>query len=321
MFGYTSAEIKNGGNWWRSNLHPDDYEKINLVLDQEFKKGSQTIQFEYRYRCTDESYKHILDRAFVVYNDHGLPIRMIGAMQDITKEKEHERYIAIAITETQEKERKELGMELHDNVNQLLGATLLYLGITIKSGNVGKEEVDVLKSCVAYINTAINDLRNLSHRLTPYAKEETSLKEMIELLIEPMRKTKQFNISLQVDEFEHGVIDSEIQTNLYRMVQEQMNNIIKHAQASKIKISVKLTKKLVKLNVTDNGKGFDTSSSKDGIGLENMKRRAEMFSGKCKFKSSPGNGCELHVEIPLKAKAKVSQEKISKQAPVIALVS
>ncbi|MEO6252655.1 MAG: PAS domain S-box protein [Ferruginibacter sp.] len=315
MFGYTKAEIENGANWWRSNLHPDDYENINLVLDQEFKKGSETIQFEYRYRCADQSYKNILDRAFVVYNSNGLPLRMIGAMQDITKEKEHERHIAIAITDAQEKERRELGMELHDNVNQLLGATLLYIGVAIKSGNVGKEEVDVLKSCVAYINTAINDLRNLSHRLTPYTKEEASLKEIIELLIEPMRKTSQFEISLHVDTFENSIVNSEIQTNLYRIVQEQLTNILKHAEASKIRINVRLTKKLIKLNIADNGKGFDTGSLKDGIGLENMKRRAEMFSGKCKLKSSPGNGCELLVEIPLK----ISPEKIFVKIPVAVL--
>jgi signal transduction histidine kinase len=236
---------------------------------------------------------------------------MVGAMQDITKEKDHEREIAIAITDAQEKERRELGMELHDNVNQLLGATLLYLGIVIKSGNTGQEELDVLKSCVGYINSAITDLRDLSHRLTPYSKEEASLKEIIELLIEPMQKTQQFDISLHVDPFESSTVDGEIQTNLYRIVQEQLNNIIKHAGASKISINVKLTKKLIKLQVIDNGKGFDTSTLKDGIGLENMKRRAEMFSGKCKFKSSPGNGCELQVEIPLKKAAEKMTKKIS----------
>jgi signal transduction histidine kinase len=126
---------------------------------------------------------------------------MIGAMQ-IHKEKEHERHVAIAITEAQEKERRELGMELHDNVNQLLGASLLYMGVAIKSGNVGKEENQLLKNCVDYINEAINELRNLSHRLTPYIKEEISLKNIIEILIEPIQKAKLFEIILQVDAFE-----------------------------------------------------------------------------------------------------------------------
>jgi two-component system sensor histidine kinase UhpB len=314
MFGYKKAEIENGAVWWKNNLHPDDYENISVVLEEAFKKQSQTIQFEYRYRCADHSYKNILDRAYVVYDAAGSPIRMIGAMQDITKEKEHERHIAIAITDAQEKERRELGMELHDNVNQLLGATLLYMGVAIKSGNVARKETQLLKNCVDYINEAINELRNLSHRLTPYIKEEISLKNIIEILIEPIQKANLFEINLQVDAFENDVVDSDMQTNLYRIVQEQLTNILKHAQASKVKIFVRLTKKLIKLNIADNGKGFDMLTCKDGIGLENIKRRAEMFSGKCKLKSSPGNGCELMVELPLKTVSLKFSEKMRQTA-------
>ncbi len=310
MFGYTKAEIENGASWWSKNIHPDDYEKISVILDDAFKNRVQTIQFEYRYRCADQSYKHILDRAFIVFDIDAAPVRMIGAMQDVTKEKEHERSIAIAITEAQEKERRELGMELHDNVNQLLGATLLYMGVAIKSGNVKDEELVVLKNCVDYINEAINELRKLSHRLTPYAKEELSLKKIIEILIEPIQKAKLFDISLHVDTFENDIVDSDMQTNLYRIVQEQLTNILKHAEARNVKINIRVTKKLIKLTVCDNGKGFDPLLFKDGIGLENIKRRAEMFSGRCKLKSSPGNGCELVVELPLKTNPQKRSEKM-----------
>ena len=125
-----------------------------------------------------------------------------------------------------------------------------------------------------------------------------------------MQKTNQFEIKLQVDEFENTAVDSDIQTNLYRIVQEQLTNILKHARASKVKISVRLTKKLIKLSIADNGIGFDPASLKDGIGLENIKRPAEMFSGKLKLKSSPGNGCEMIVELPLKTDPEKISEKV-----------
>ncbi|MBK9530560.1 MAG: PAS domain S-box protein [Chitinophagaceae bacterium] len=309
MFGYTQPEIENGAKWWKNNIHPDDYNNVCDVLDDAFRSGTQTIQFEYRYHCTDHAYKNILDRAYIVYNADGLPVRMIGAMQDVTKEKEHERQVAIAITDAQEKERRELGMELHDNVNQLLGATLLYLGMAIKSGNVKQDETEILNSCSEYIHEAIRDLRNLSHRLTPYAKEEASLKEVIKMLVEPLQKTNQFKIDLQVEEIKNNTVDSDMQINLYRIVQEQLNNIVKHAGAEKVKIKLWITQKLIKVSISDNGKGFDPDSLKDGIGLENIKRRAEMFSGKIKLRSSPGNGCELLVELPLK-KQPVHQPEI-----------
>ena len=85
------------------------------------------------------------------------------------------------------------------------------------------------------------------------------------------------------------------------------DNKVKHEES---------TKKLIKLHVADNGKGFDLLTFKDGIGLENIKRRAEMFSGKCKLKSSPGNGCELMVELPLKTVSVKSPEKMRLTANV-----
>jgi signal transduction histidine kinase len=224
---------------------------------------------------------------------------VIGAMQDVTKEKEHERQTAMAIIEAQEKERKELGMELHDNVNQLLGATLLYLGMAKKSGKADKEILETLNSCVDYVNEAITDIRNLSHRLTPSIKDNISLKAVIKSLIEPLQKTKQFEIDLQVDDFEDVVLESDVQTNVYRIIQEQLNNILKHAGASKVFINILLTKENIKLSIRDNGKGFDTTAAKEGIGLQNMRQRVELFSGIFTISSSPGNGCELKVEIPL----------------------
>jgi signal transduction histidine kinase len=125
-----------------------------------------------------------------------------------------------------------------------------------------------------------------------------------------MQKTEQFEIDLHVDTFEKDAVDSEIQTSFYRIVQEQMTNILKHAAAGKVKINIRLTKKSIKLSISDNGKGFDPAVLKDGIGLENIKRRAEMFSGKCKLRSSPGNGCELMVELPLKTGSEKKPQKI-----------
>lgn len=299
-FGYNVQEVKLIAGWWKNNLHPEDVNHVTTLLDKVFNEKEQTIQIEYRYRCADNTYRNILDRAFIVYDEAGLPIRVIGAMQDVTKEKEHERQTAIAIIEAQEKERKELAMELHDNVNQLLGATLLYLGMAKKSGKLGNEISEALNNCVDYVSEAITDIRNLSHRLTPHNNGDISFKEVIEYLIEPMQKTKQFEINLQVDDFNNAVLERDIQNNLYRIIQEQLNNILKHAQATKVYINVLLTNENIKLSIKDNGKGFNTSAAKEGIGLQNIRQRAELFSGIFTINSSPGNGCELKVEIPLK---------------------
>ena len=299
MFGYLPGEIDTAANWWKKNIHPDDKAPVTLILNNTFNDKKQTVQVEYRYRCADDSYKNILDRAFVVYDEAGVPIRMIGAMQDVTKEKEYERHIAITIFEAQEKERLELGMELHDNVNQLLSATLLYLAMAKKDSKAGNEVSQTLNNCTEYINSAINDIRNLSHRLTPFTKGEISLKDVIELMIEPMQKTNQFEINLQVDDFTNTTVNSDIQTNLYRIIQEQMTNILKYAYAGKVDIKIWLINETIKLSISDNGIGFNAKTIKAGIGLENIKRRTALFSGIFVLNTSPGKGCELAVEIPL----------------------
>lgn len=87
MFGYKETKIEDVQDWWRDKIHPDDHEKVFGKLDEVLESEIDRFQFEYRFKCVDGSYKHILDRAFVVTDDDGNSVRMIGAMQDITERK------------------------------------------------------------------------------------------------------------------------------------------------------------------------------------------------------------------------------------------
>jgi two-component system sensor histidine kinase UhpB len=299
MFGYENTQIEDVNKWWKENIYPSDFNRVINYLEGVYSHKQNLIQLDYRFRCADGTYKYILDRGFVIYNEEGKAIRMIGAMQDITKEKEHEKQIAIAIIDTQEKERQELGMELHDNVNQLLSATLLYLGMANKSSRQGNEVSETLDECVSYVGEAINEIRNLSHRLTPDTGEDASLKDILRWLTDPIQKANEFEINLQVDDIPPGAVSNDLRTNLYRIAQAQITNIMKHAQAGKVYIDVQFKPGYISLTITDDGVGFDHELIKDGIGLQNIKRRAEIFSGIYSIKTSPGNGCCLKVEIPL----------------------
>lgn len=90
MFGYELEEIDRVADWWENNIHPADLPVVSASIDKAFDKKIETIQMEYRYRCANNSYKHIHDRAFVMYDETGKPIRMIGAMQDVTERKKAE---------------------------------------------------------------------------------------------------------------------------------------------------------------------------------------------------------------------------------------
>jgi len=299
MFGYEKSVVENIPDWWKQNIHPDDLGTVSELLNEVFLTNKQNIQLDYRYRCADGGYKYIFDRAFVLYDDRGKPSRIIGAMQDVTYEKEEEIRISKAIVDAQESERQQLGMELHDNVNQILSVSLLYLGIARQHQKNETVFAETLDTCKKHISDAIDEIRKLSHQLTPASKDNLSFKDVFQSLIESLTSNCSIAVHLHFDDFEQERVGIEIQTALYRILQEQMNNIFKHAAADTVEIDVMVIENTISLRIADNGKGFDTKSVSKGIGLGNIKRRAEMNGGKFSCYSIPGHGCEVTVSIPL----------------------
>ena len=126
---------------------------------------------------------------------------------------------------------------------------------------------------------------------------------MKESLTEKMKKltktmNKRLEVFISIDEFKQP-LDRDIQIAFYRILQEQFNNILNYAKASSFFIRIKLLSKNVYLTIKDDGKGFDITTKKSGIGLENIKRRATVLGGRVKIISSAGNGCEVIVQIPI----------------------
>ena len=224
---------------------------------------------------------------------------MLGAMQDITYQIEEEIRTAKAIIDAQEQERRFIGEELHDNINQILAGTLLTLGMAKVKQADTRQQIEFIESAMGYITDAINETRKLSHHLAPAIFEDNSLKDLFENLLLNLNLDNRFIIRLNFDELKQIAIPENIQINLYRILQEQAKNILKYSEASTIEITVKITNSVVSLKIFDNGKGFDTKTAKRGIGLSNIKKRADSLSGKFILNSAPGKGCEIIVEIPL----------------------
>lgn len=301
MFGYKASEVENVVDWWNEKLHSDDFKKVTESLDDIFEKGVQRFQLTYRFRCADGSYKYIFDRAFVIFDGQGKPVRMIGAMQDITYQTEEEIRVAKAIIDAQEQERNYLGAELHDNINQILAGTLLTLGMAKSKQVDTRQQSEFIESAIGYITDALNETRKLSHNLAPASFDDNSLKDLFENLLLNINLENLFTVSFDFEELKETIIPENIEVNLYRILQEQTKNILKYSEASTIEIAVKIIDKAVRLRIHDNGKGFDTKAKKTGIGLSNIKKRVDALSGKFILNSAPGKGCEIIVEVPLSA--------------------
>ncbi|MBC7935940.1 MAG: PAS domain S-box protein [Rhizobacter sp.] len=217
---------------------------------------------------------------------------------DVTEKNQFENKITRAIIKTQEDERYEIGGELHDNVCQILAASQFSLGRL--NSSVPKEKLQLLDQCKEHITMALDEIRNLSHRLAPAFFDESNLEQAFKTLFNTFNFNEHAQISLDFDEsVKMYPLSRELQLNLYRILQEQLRNILKYAKATTIEVNVLIYNYKLKMQITDNGIGFDKSTAKNGIGLANMRRRTELFSGKFEIHTSPGSGCSIIIDIPL----------------------
>ena len=204
------------------------------------------------------------------------------------------------ITETalqvQEKEREELGKELHDNINQMLTATKLYLELALTNNPQQSREM-ILKSYNS-VNVAIDEIRQLSRQLVPLALD-TSLLEAIGELTEEIQAIAPIEITLELSTFDETLLDEDIKLMIYRIVQEQVNNVLKHAAATRMEIKIETMAKTLHLLIADNGRGIDPEKKSRGIGLRNIENRVKFHSGTMQIISKPGEGFKLEISVPL----------------------
>ena len=231
----------------------------------------------------------------------------LAIIADVTEKTRVQQEITRAIIRTQENERYEIGAELHDNICQILASTHISMGVLARSVNpCGKE---LFQQCRDYINLATQEIRNLSHRLAPAFFNDSTLEEAFDILLNNANVEKKYNVTLYFDEAVKDFnVNRDLQLNLYRILQEQMRNILKYAQCKNIDVDLILNNNKIKMRIADDGIGFDVNAVKGGIGLSNMKRRVELFDGRFDVYSSPGNGCELVIDIPLKVENLVEEK-------------
>ncbi len=201
-----------------------------------------------------------------------------------------------AIISAQETERAEIGRELHDNVNQILGASRLYLSAAKRASESQKSEL--INKVSDYIMDAIEEIRKLSKSLVSPLHRQPALETAIISLAEDLMMVHDFTIKTDVGSFDSANLHDKFKLNIFRIVQEQLNNIIKHANSNHITIALFSTDGGIRIEISDDGQGFDTSQQRNGIGLSNIQSRAELYNGTMEIVSSPGEGCSLRIEFP-----------------------
>jgi two-component system sensor histidine kinase UhpB len=208
-----------------------------------------------------------------------------------------QRQITEAVIVAQEKERTEIGKELHDNVNQILGASNLYINTAMTDDELRQE---LLERSMELVSKAINEIRKISKSLITPGLREIGLIESIEDIIDDIQTASgHLAIELDLQNISEEQIEDRRKLTVFRIVQEQLNNIVKHARATRVLIRLSVEYGHIVVTITDNGVGFDVSRHRKGVGITNIISRAELFNGKVEIQSQPGEGCTLTVSLPI----------------------
>jgi signal transduction histidine kinase len=189
--------------------------------------------------------------------------------------------------EAREQERKQIAKALHDEV----AGDLRLLHRKLEKSNLLEEATK--------LNAVKDNVRNLSHQLSSVSFKKVGFKDQIINLVSDYFEMD-FRIFVKgINDYDWEEVDSAIKRLLYICLRETIQNSKNHAEASKVEVTFSIHKKNVLLNVADNGVGFDTSSSKKGIGLQNLQERVEELQGSFAITSERGTGTETHIQIPL----------------------
>lgn len=198
----------------------------------------------------------------------------------------------------QEVERRRLARELHDETGQAL--TSILLGLRAVDEADKKEGVtNAVADLRELVVGTLQDVRRLAVQLRPKALDDFGLVPALERLVQTFSESSGISVELEA-QLGHERVPTEVETTVYRIVQEALTNVVKHAEATKVSILLVRSESSVTAVIEDNGRGFDPAVGKlDSLGLEGMRERVELHEGRLTIESSHGSGTTLRIEVPL----------------------
>jgi two-component system, NarL family, sensor kinase len=198
--------------------------------------------------------------------------------------------------EIQEQTLANVAQEIHDNTGQLLSLIKLNIATTdVAQPEKAKVKLD---DTLALVTQVMGGIRQLSHTLDTGFVERLGLQAAIAHQLDLVKKTDALHTQLEVTGQPERA-DAQKELICFRMVQESLNNILKHARAQNIKVSLRYQPQQLRIVITDDGVGFDTAAASGGIGLSNLQNRARMIGAVYHLQSEPGKGTVITIELPL----------------------
>ncbi len=214
---------------------------------------------------------------------------------------QQQQQATIDILTAEEKERKRIASDLHDGVGQLMTAAWLNLQAANEQiKNENNERSHLISKTLELVDESCREVRAVSHNMMPNALLKKGLVNAVREFVQQIN-VKQTQINVQTDGLNKSLPDF-VEAVLYRIIQESVNNVVKHAQASKLDINISQDEELISIMIEDNGKGFNVTDAlkKEGIGLQNIRSRVQYLKGTVEWSSSDTKGTLVAIHIPVK---------------------
>lgn len=314
LSGFPAGRFPEDSKHWAFRLHPDDRGRVFAAFATLVDRGS--LRCEYRWQCADGTFRWFLDQAVLKDDANGQAPIILGTWQDITEWRDshappHQqmntiRMLSRHIEAVREEEQTRLAREIHDEMGGLM--TGLKLDLAQMRNLVGKADsrstttslTSKLDSMDAILDQTITVVQRIAADLRPHVLDDLGLVAAIEWQAHVLKSRTGIRCDVII-ETDDPRVDSEGATALFRICQEALTNVARHAHATRVTVRLSETLDQVLLEIEDNGEGIPTKKLTDrmSIGLLGMRERADLLEGEVHIAGTPGKGTIVTVRIPI----------------------
>jgi PAS domain S-box-containing protein len=328
LFGYSWEEAEPTFDFWKRQVHPEDQVPTLASVREAVAGMGSTWSCEYRFRRKNGGYAFVQDRGYIMRDEKGRPLRMIGGMSDITERKEsHEqleqsrrqlRALTARLQSLREEERTRISREIHDELGQLL--TALKMDLRWLEKRIGEHAQDaalnpMLERAVEaseIADAAIHTVQKIATELRPGTLDNLGLAAALRQ--EAGRFQERAGVACEISLPDEPLqLPREVATAVFRICQETFTNVLRHAQATRVRLSLSLEGDQVKLEVEDNGKGISSEAlaSTKSLGLLGMRERAAVLGGRLDLEPGREGGTRVTLRLPRAANETDFWEQVS----------
>lgn len=319
LLGYSIAEwLSEPGLWFRL-VYPDDREKVLAEMKRSADKGEPFIS-EYRLRTRDGRVIWSRDQAVIVRDAEGQPLFLQGVIFDITERRQMEterqrlyervrdahdrlKLLSRQLIAAQENERRRIARELHDQLGQALTALKINLQTCLRK-SLPAEIAEQLEDSLRLTDSSLQQVRDLSLELRPSLLDDLGLVSALRWYLDRLAHRAGLNAEFAAADC-LARLPTEIETTCFRVAQEALTNVIRHAQARRVRIELQYHEQQLQLIVSDDGIGFDAEAAMEraarggSLGLPGMQERVSFTGGSFEITSGAMRGTEVRASFPL----------------------